>query len=45
MGFCIESKEEEEMPEVLMGCVALNKPSVDQHPQWIEPTPLLESAP
>lgn len=34
MGFCIESKEESEMPEVMMGCVALNKPSVNEHPQW-----------
>jgi hypothetical protein len=38
MGFCIESKEETEMPEVLMGCVALNKPSVEHHPQWVEGT-------
>ena len=36
MGFCIESREDAEMPEVLLGCVALNKPSVDQHPQWVE---------
>ena len=34
MGFCIESKEDGEMPEVMMGCVALNKPSVNEHPSW-----------
>lgn len=26
-GFCIESREEDEMPETLVGCASLNKPS------------------
>ena len=34
MGFCIEAKEEAEMPEVLFGCVQLNNPTVDKHPKW-----------
>jgi Protein ENHANCED DISEASE RESISTANCE 2, C-terminal len=36
MGFCVEGKEESELPEVLFGCVALNYPSVDKHPAWVE---------
>jgi hypothetical protein len=27
MGFCIESREDNEMPETLLGCCSLNKPS------------------
>ena len=34
IGFCIEAKEEAEMPEVLFGCVQLNNPTVDKHPKW-----------
>ena len=34
MGFCIEGLAEGELPEVVLGCVALNKPSVDEHPEW-----------
>lgn len=34
MGFCIEAKDEAEMPEVLFGCVQLNNPTVDKHPKW-----------
>jgi hypothetical protein len=26
-GFCIESRDDDEMPETLVGCAALNKPS------------------
>jgi Protein ENHANCED DISEASE RESISTANCE 2, C-terminal len=36
MGFCVEGKEESELPEVLFGCVALNYPSVDKHPAWVD---------
>ena len=33
VGFCIESREDSEMPEVLFGVAALNKPSVVA-PEW-----------
>lgn len=33
IGFCIESREETEMPEVLFGCASLNKPSINV-PEW-----------
>ncbi len=33
IGFCIESREDAEMPEVLFGCACLNKPSINV-PEW-----------
>jgi len=39
MGFCVESREDNEMPETLFGCAALNKMSVDA-PKWNLNTPV-----
>ena len=34
MGFCIESIEDQEMPETLFGAGTLNKPIYDAAPKW-----------
>lgn len=34
IGFCIESKEEYEMPETLMGCATIHCPSYAKAPTW-----------
>lgn len=34
IGFCIESREEDEMPERLFGCASLNKPIYMNAPKW-----------
>jgi hypothetical protein len=34
MGFCIESRDEHEMPEVLFGACTLNKPTYSTASQW-----------
>ena len=40
VGFCIESRVEEEMPETLLGSTTINKPNHDAAPQmpkeWFE---------
>lgn len=34
VGFCIESREEDEMPETLFGCATLNRVSYSKAPKW-----------
>ena len=38
IGFCIESRTEEEMPEALFGCVTLNRPTHTMAFDWNELT-------
>ena len=38
MGFCIESRIDEEMPETLFGCVTLNRPMYSMAFSWTELT-------
>jgi len=33
-GFCIESREDEEMPETILGCATLNRPVSSEAPQF-----------
>lgn len=35
MGFCIESRDDTEMPETLVGCVSLNKPNPLGATEWV----------
>jgi hypothetical protein len=35
MGFCIESREDEEMPETLLGCASINKPNPLGAAPWV----------
>jgi len=34
MGFCVESIDDSEMPETLLGCVQLNRPVYANAPKW-----------
>ena len=38
IGFCIESRTEDEMPETLFGCVTLNRPTHTMAFDWKELT-------
>ena len=37
-GFCLESRDEEEMPETLMGCITMNKVNVAHAVPFIRTT-------
>lgn len=34
MGFCIESREEQELPEILFGSVTLHQPNYEKAFRW-----------
>jgi hypothetical protein len=38
-GFCIESREEEDMPETITGCMIMNKIQVDKAVSFDPPVP------